>query len=280
MIAIFVAAALAGAGAWTDVGRDVKVDWPAGWTWTPGGALFDGQLVQAVYGPTGAGAVVRFSPVAAVDLPAAALGRLADVDGALSAERWAETIAHSQTDGSERNTRYLGPSDVAGSRVGRWVFVADVPGEPSRLWWHATWRTPTGFGHLVAWAPVQTADAFVIAMRGVERGLGTVSGWRAPDALLWQAASGCDGPASLDRIVAIAAAPGFAQARVAISRRPVGDRGVAEITAIGGLLERAKRCLEPAAKAARACSVHDRVGDGARSSALRAAYDACLAADD
>ena len=47
-------------GDWVDAPDDVRVAFPSAWTWTPGGSLLDGQLVQAVHGPTGGGAVVRF----------------------------------------------------------------------------------------------------------------------------------------------------------------------------------------------------------------------------
>jgi hypothetical protein len=254
---------------WADAASDVTIDFPADWRVAAGGTLVEGQLVQAAHLPTGGGLAVRVDPISDWVLPDRVRERIGDVDAAASADRWAQALAASQTDGSADRTVYLGLSDVAGARVGRWVFTEPAhDGEPARVWWHAVWRSETHWAQVVAWVPEDRFPAFLPAMRELETRLGT--SWTAPAALLFRAEAGCDGPASVDRMAAVASSRRFAAAR------QKGATGLDELRQIGGLLAITEACTKDVAKEVRACTLHDRVSDTDRSKRAQQALVTCI----
>lgn len=261
---------------------DLRVGFGDDWTWAPGGDLLDGQLVAATHTPTGGGAIVRADPFDPAMVPALVREQVGDVDAAVSGDLLAKALVAGQTDGSHDRTVYLGLSDVAGPRIGRWVLLMPADGdEPERLWWHATWRTATHVAQLVAWAPSRHAPAFTAAMRALEPALGSVSGREPPATLLHRHNGACDGPASLDRMAAVAASASFPRAKAALASgdwTPAG-RTVAELRAIGLLLGGLDACVPVAARRTRACDVWERDSDSPRSAAIAAAATACLDAD-
>lgn len=281
-LTLFAAAALAEAGPWSDPASGLQVAFPDGWTWTPGGAVLDGQLVQATHTPTGGGAVVRVEPFDAAALPEVVRARIGDVAAALSADRYAEALALSQTDGSADRTLYLGFSDTAGARVGRWVFYEPATGtDPARIWWHAFWQQGDQYGQLVAWVPEDRFTTFLPAMRALEASLGTTTGYSPPAALLVKHEGACDGPASVDRMAAIAASGPYADARAALrdGAWTADALALAEIRALGALVAGVDGCVRQRAREVRACTVHEKASDTARSQRLQAEVTACLADD-
>ena len=135
---------------------------------------------------------------------------------------------------------------------------------------HATWRVATGWAQLVAWVPAARLSDFVPAMRAVESGLGRVDGLPPPAALLWRTDGGCDGPASIDRMAAIAHTTRFATARAATTDRAT------ELATLGALVQDVDRCVEFAAKDARACELWEKSSTTDRSVAAQTALVACV----
>lgn len=278
MIGLLVGAAWA----WTDPATGLSVDLPTGWTEVPLTVTLGGAVFQATNDATGGGLVVRALPFDAASLPESVRAKVGDVDAALSADRVAQATALSQDDGSAAHTVYLGLSDVAGARVGRWVFAAAPVGtDPPRLWWQVYWRSNTYVGQIVAWVPADHVAAFVPAMRAVETALSTTDGYAPPAALLFRATGGCDGPASVDRMAAIAASSPFQAATAALATGAWTDnaRALTELGALGTLLSATDACVKRAASDVRACEVWERPSDTDRSHALQTAVVACIDAD-
>lgn len=259
------------ARAWTDPASGAEVPLPTGWSEVPVTLPLDGALVQAVHAPTGAGLVVRVQAYDPSMLPAKVQVRVGDVEAALSADRFVQALAASQPAEATDATVYLGLSDTTGPRVGRWVFTEPPhDAETARVWWYATWRVATGWAQLVAWVPAARLAEFVPAMRAVEWGLGRIDDQPPPAALLWRTDGGCDGPASVDRMAAIAHTTRFATARAATTDRAT------ELATLGALVNDVDRCVETAAKAARACELWEKDSTTERSFTAQTALIACV----
>ncbi len=271
MVGLIASLGTTSALAWTDPTSGAEVPLPPDWSLVSVTLPLDGSLVQAVHAPTGGGFVVRVQPYDPSMLPAKVQMRVGDVEAALSADRFVQALAASQPDVGADHTVYLGFSDTTGARVGRWVF-ADPPTatEPARVWWHATWRVATGWAQLVAWVPETRLADFVPAMRAVEWGLGRVDGQAPPAALLWRTDGSCDGPASVDRMAAIAHT-----ARFGVARARTPDRAT-ELATLGGLVTDVDRCIEIAAKSANACELWEKASATERSAKAQAALVACV----
>jgi len=277
---LLTAAALA--APWVHEPTDARIGFNPDWTVTQGGSMVSGQLAQAVHVPTGGGLIVRAQPTSAIlDLPERVLNRVGDVEAGMSADRYAMVVALSQEDEALiLNTRYLGFSDVAGARVGRWVFFTDATDtEPGRMWWHTTWRTSSHFLEIISWVPDDRSRPFMAAMRTLEGNVGPAGAWQPGAALLYRKPVGkCDGPASVDRMAAVARSKQYAVAKAALrvpSAHP-NTSAIVELGILGAFIADADACVQEMASSVGACSVHERRSDTQRSKEMQQAVVRCL----
>ena len=132
------------------------------------------------------------------------------------------------------------------------------------VWWHATWRTATHFGQLVGWDTREHVAELFAAMRELEAGLGSASGYRAESRLAWADKSrGCESTDQVDRARSIRESEAHAALAAEAATWDVEPR-LRELDGIAELVATVNHCVELEAGRSNLCAVAE-VEGGPRS---------------